>query len=554
MTESLRRAILGLFLAAAVTACSSIETTHPTLNPADKVSSRLALDISIPQSPLSEEQKILHVLNRFGYGPRPGDVERLKRTGLVSYLREQLSPETIPDPYAERQLRDFPTLTMTTSQLLEEFPDPNQKLLQAKQRGEKDPPEAKEVVPPEKRPVRILMELQEGKLIRAILSERQLQEVMADFWFNHFNVFWGKDADRWMVTSFERDAIRPHALGKFRDLLMATARHPAMLFYLDNWMSVRKDMPTGRSGQGPKGLNENYARELLELHTLGVDGGYTQKDVIEVARCFTGWTIDQPKKVGSFVFRPLTHDNGEKLVLGHRIPAGGGEGDGERVIDILTHHPSTARFIATKLVRRVVSDDPPSSLVQRVVETFERTDGDIRSVLVAIINSPEFFAAENYRAKTKTPLEFVASVVRVANGTTDGSPALVAAVANMGEPLYSAPPPTGYPDVGGPWLNSGALLKRLNLLSSLMANQLPGTRVELRPLIEDANRRDPVQVLDHLSIGLLHGQLGSESREILLQQLSKPGTIRVNLDGRLSNPDIEKMAGLVLASPEFERR
>lgn len=541
---SLRRFTVTLLLVAWVSACSGL-VNHTILSPADEVSSRPALDIHIPQSPLTEQQKILLVFNRFGYGPRPGDVDRIEKIGLPSYLRQQLSPETIPDLDVEKQLRDFPTLSMTTSQIMSEFSDPDQKL---------SPEMQKEMFPPYKRPARLLLELQEGKLIRAISSERQLQEVMVDFWFNHFNVFWGKDADRRMVTSFERDAIRPHALGTFRDLLMATARHPAMLFYLDNWMSVRKDMPQGGAGQGQRGLNENYARELLELHTLGVEGGYTQKDVIEVARCFTGWSIDQPNKIGSFVFRPLAHDNGEKVVLGHRIAPGGGERDGAEVIEILARHPSTATFIATKLVRRFVSDDPPYGLVQRVAETFKQTDGNIRSLLVTIINSPEFFAAANYRGKIKTPFEFVASAVRAANGTTDGSPALVAAVAQTGEPLYLASAPNGYPDTAGPWLNSASLLNRMNFLSSLMANQLPGVRVDLRPLLEGANRRDMSQVLDYLAIGLLHNELNSESREIILQQLTKPGIVQVNVDGRLSNPDIEKIAALILASPEFERR
>jgi uncharacterized protein (DUF1800 family) len=541
---SLRRFTVTLLLVAWVSACSVL-VNHTILSPADEVSSRPALDIHIPQSPLTEQQKILLVFNRFGYGPRPGDVDRIEKIGLPSYLRQQLSPETIPDLDVEKQLRDFPTLSMTTSQIMSEFSDPDQKL---------SPEMQKEMFPPYKRPARLLLELQEGKLIRAISSERQLQEVMVDFWFNHFNVFWGKDADRRMVTSFERDAIRPHALGTFRDLLMATARHPAMLFYLDNWMSVRKDMPQGGAGQGQRGLNENYARELLELHTLGVEGGYTQKDVIEVARCFTGWSIDQPNKIGSFVFRPLAHDNGEKVVLGHRIAPGGGERDGAEVIEILARHPSTATFIATKLVRRFVSDDPPYGLVQRVAETFKQTDGNIRLLLVTIINSPEFFAAANYRGKIKTPFEFVASAVRAANGTTDGSPALVAAVAQTGEPLYLASAPNGYPDTAGPWLNSASLLNRMNFLSSLMANQLPGVRVDLRPLLEGANRRDMSQVLDYLAIGLLHNELNSESREIILQQLTKPGIVQVNVDGRLSNPDIEKIAAIILASPEFERR
>ena len=541
----LSRMTVILLLVAWASACSGLLATYPALNPVEEGSSRPTPDIHIPQSALTEDQKILFVLNRFGYGPRPGDVERVRKIGLASYLKQQLYPDAIPDSIVENQLRDFPTLTASTPLLMSEFRDPDQKL---------SPEMQKEMFPPQSRPARLLLEMQEGKLIRAISSGRQLQEVMVDFWFNHFNVFWGKDADRRMVTSFERDTIRPFALGKFRDLLMATARHPAMLFYLDNWTSVRKDMPTGSAGQSPRGLNENYARELLELHTLGVDGGYTQKDVIEVARCLTGWSIDQPNKVGTFAFHPLAHDNGDKVVLGHRIAAGGGERDGDQVIDILAHHQSTAKFIATKLVRRFVSDDPPPDLVQRVAETFKRTDGDIRSLLVTIINSPEFFAAANHRSKVKTPLEFVASAVRVANGSTDGSPALVAAVAQMGEPLYLAFSPNGYPDVAGRWLSSAALLNRMNFLFSLMANQLPGARVDLRPLLEGANRRDAAQVLDHLSIGLLHNQLAPEHREILLQQLSKPGTIQVSLDGRLSNPDIEKIAALVLASPDFERR
>src|SRR5215813_3087446 len=306
MVSLLRWNSVTLLLAAWLSACSGIPATYPTiLSPAEEVSSRSPLYISIPQSAHTEEQKILLVLNRFGYGPRPGDVERIKKIGLVSYLREQLSPETVPDPDVERQLRDFPTLTMTTSQLMSEFPDPDQKL---------SPEMQKEMFPPEKRPARLLMELQEGKLIRAILSERQLQEVMVDFWFNHFNVDARKGAVKWMVADYERTAIRPHALGKFRDLLLATARHPAMLFYLDNWMSTRTDLvvPAGPQRGRQMGLNENYAREIMELHTLGVDGGYTQQDVVDVARAFTGWSIEKPREQGTFVFRGAAHDQGEK--------------------------------------------------------------------------------------------------------------------------------------------------------------------------------------------------------------------------------------------------
>ncbi len=363
---------------------------------------------------------------------------------------------------------------------------------------------------------------------------------MVDFWFNHFNVFAGKGAVKWMLVSYERDAIRPHALGKFEDLVLATAHHPAMLFYLDNWMSVRSDFPSRPGGKGPKGLNENYARELMELHTLGVDGGYTQKDVIEVARCFTGWTIDRPREGGGFVFRPPAHDNGEKVVLGSRIPAGGGQRDGEQVINILGRHPSTAKFIATKLVRRLVADEPPLALVARVADTFTRTDGDIRAMLVTIVTSPEFFAADTYRAKIKKPFELVASAVRAVGGTTSGSPALSRAVAQIGEPLYAYQPPTGYPDVAEAWVNTGALLNRMNFALDLTGNRYPGVRVDLGRFVSGADRRDPAQLLDRLLAGLQHDQVSPQTREVLMRQLT--------------DPDVEKIAALVLGSPEFQRR
>ncbi len=519
------------------------------------ISASSSIRISIPPSPLSEEQKILHVLNRLGYGPRPGDVERVKAMGLAAYLGQQLSPEAISDPQADRKLETLPVLSMTTADLMREFPQPNPKLLQKATKGEMSREEMMEQVPIEKRPIRIVGELQSAKLIRAIESERQLQEAMMDFWFNHFNVFAGKGPVKWMLVSYERDAIRPYALGKFRDLLLATSRHPAMLFYLDNWMSVRSDFQAARqNGKGPKGLNENYARELMELHTLGVDGGYTQKDVIEVARCFTGWTIDQPRSGGGFIFRPPAHDNGEKVVLGHRIPAGGGQRDGEQVIDILVHHPSTAKFIATKLLRRFVSDEPPPALVARAAETFTQTDGDIRAVLATIITSPEFWAADTYRAKIKKPFELVASAVRAVGGTTGGSPALARAVAQIGEPLYASQPPTGYPDVAEAWVNTGALLSRMNFALSLAQNRYPGTRVGLGRFVADADRRDPNQLLDRLLAGLLHGQVSPETRETLVQQLSDSEITRATPDDRRVNPDVEKIAALVLGSPEFQRR
>ena len=316
-------------------------------------------------------------------------------------------------------------LTASTVALVRDYPLPTPQARQRLAAGEMSRQEMMEMYPAERRPAVITAQMQAARITRAVASDRQLEEVMVDFWFNHFNVYAQKGAVRWMLPAYEREAIRPHALGRFRDLVLATARHPAMLFYLDNWLSTRADLviPGGPNAGRRMGLNENYARELMELHTLGVDGGYTQQDVIEVARCFTGWTIDRPQQGGGFVFRPLAHDRGAKRVLGQVIPAGGGQQDGERVIDILVRHPSTARFIATKLARRFVSDDPPAALVERAAATFRRTDGDIRAVLATIVTSPEFWSADAYRAKIKTPLEVVASAVRALDGRIVAGPA-----------------------------------------------------------------------------------------------------------------------------------
>ena len=406
--------------------------------------------------PVQEDEKwIVHVLNRLGYGPRPGDVERVRQMGLANYIALQLNPERIPDPVVEAKLQPLRTLTMSTQDLFAAYPQPKPEERRARQEelrrdenlrgggsgGDRGPgertvrPRALGRMDPfaggreggevaggpdrpggrqgreqrvteemqrnpaalmarmENRPAAIMIELAQAKVLRAIYSERQLQEVMADFWFNHFNVFAPKGADKWLVTSYERDVIRPYALGRFRDLLGATAKHPAMLFYLDNWMSSKEGGPTGMparpDAQGnrrrPTGLNENYARELMELHTLGVDGGYTQKDVTEVARALTGWSLERPERGGAFAYRPQMHDDGEKVVLGTRIPAGGGVRDGEMVLDMLARHPSTARFIATKLARRFVSDTPPPALVDRAARVLRETEGDIRAVVRTII-------------------------------------------------------------------------------------------------------------------------------------------------------------------------
>jgi uncharacterized protein (DUF1800 family) len=324
----------------------------------------------------------------------------------------------------------------------------------------------------------VARDLAEGKLLRAIYSNRQLDEVLADFWFNHFNIYLDKGADRYLVTGYERDVIRPHVLGKFRDLLGATAKSPAMLFYLDNWQSVGPDTQPARRAKSGRGLNENYGRELLELHTLGVDGGYTQKDVTEAARCFTGWSIDQPQRGGAFVFNKRLHDTGEKIVLGVKIPAGGGIEDGEKVLDIVARHPSTAHFIAAKLAQRFVADNPPEALVNRMAQTFQKTDGDLRAVMKTMLDSKEFWSEGAYRSKMKSPLEMVASAVRAVNGDVDYAFALVNQVAQLGQPLYRKQEPTGYSNSSQEWLNSAGLLARINFAVQLASGKVPGVKVE----------------------------------------------------------------------------
>jgi uncharacterized protein (DUF1800 family) len=337
------------------------------------------------------------------------------------------------------------------------------------------PPEVRRMITIAQGPQQVVArDLAEGKLLRAIYGNRQLEEVLVDFWYNHFNIFLDKGADRHLVTEYEREAIRPRVLGKFRDLLEATAKSPAMLFYLDNWQSVGQDARAPRRGRG---LNENYGRELLELHTLGVDGGYTQKDVTEVARCFTGWTIDQPQRGGSFAFTRRMHDAGEKVVLGVTIPAGGGIEDGQKVLDIVSRHPSTARFVSRKLAQRFVADDPPDGLVGRMAKTFMETDGDLRAVMKTMLDSKEFWSAGAFRSKMKSPFETVASSVRAVNGEVDFAFALANQVAQLGQPLYRKQEPTGYSNSSQEWLNSAGLVARMNFAVQLANNRVPGVKV-----------------------------------------------------------------------------
>ncbi len=514
-----------------------------------------------PSPPPFDEARAVHALRRLAFGPSAWELAEVRRSGVDAWVEGQLAgPGSALPPELEAKLAALPTLTMSMAELARDYP--------AKKQREQALLDGRELM----RPALINLEQSAAKVLRAVESPHQLEEVLVDFWFNHFNVSAEKGAVRWMVTSYERDAIRPHVFGRFRELLGATARHPAMLFYLDNWRSTRDGMPAlprraepedeapssslapdGEEDAEPRpGLNENYARELLELHTLGVDGGYTQQDVREVARAFTGWSLRRPRREPEFFFRRRAHDPDEKVVLGHRLPAGGGQKDGERVLDLLTRHPATARHLATKLARRFVSDTPPPALVERVAKAFLDSDGDLRTVYRALVQSPEFWAAEARGAKVKTPFEFVVSALRATGAEVTVRPRLVQSLAKMGEPLYRAPAPTGFPEVAAPWVNSGSLVARLNFSLELVSGRLPGTRVSLESLATPATPSAEGQV-EALGRALLGAPPSAETRATILAALSKRAEA-ASAEDEPGPVDVPLIAGLLLGSPEFQKQ
>ena len=429
----------------------------------------------------------------------------------------------------------------------------------------------------------VVEELSQAKLLRAIYSQRQLEEVMTDFWFNHFNVFIGKGPERLLVTNYEQQVIRPHALGKFEDLLMATAKSPAMLFYLDNWLSVGPNSmqaqgvaerpivrygPYGRPRiyRGPNrnpnnrrrntGLNENYGRELLELHTLSVNGGYSQRDVTEVAKVFTGWTIERPAEGMSFRYDPRMHEPGPKFVLGHRIKPKG-EDEGKEVLHMLATSPQTAHFISLKLAQRFVSDDPPAAVVDRMAKTFESKKGDIREVLSTLFRSPEFWADTTYRAKVKTPLEFVASAVRATGADVQDAIPLVMKLNGMGMPLYRSQPPTGYSMKADAWVNSSALLDRMNFALALTSGKVRGVSVDSGQLAGTAPApSDPNSILTLMEAKLLAADVSKQTHDSIVAQLTSPKNPGPDQNNRVQpkTPEADTIAGLLLGSPEFQRR
>jgi uncharacterized protein (DUF1800 family) len=562
-----------------------------------------------PAAPTSD-QAITHALNRLTFGPRPGDVARVKSEGLDAWIERQLNPSRIDDAGISERLARLSTLGLDSESIARDIHLParreRQRLLRENPDAAQDPqmrrpdgarPSTNETM---RRNQQIVTDLSEAKILRAVYSDRQLEEVLVDFWFNHFNVFAAKGPTRVWLGEFEREAIRPNVLGNFRTMLEAVAKSPAMLFYLDNWMNVDPasgnrnpasvrlrsldpDRATARQVrlrsldpdrasarqvrlrsldpdrasarqvrlrsldpdrasarqagplQGPlarraTGLNENYARELMELHTLGVDGGYTQQDVVNVARAFTGWGMAVPREM-SFRFDARLHDDAEKVVLGHTIKAGGGISDGQQVLDILVAYPSTAHFIAEKLARRFVSDDPPAALVARAAAKFSATHGDLRETLRVIITSPEFFAPEAYRAKVKTPLEFVVSSLRATGADVAVALPVVRELRELGMPLYLCQPPTGYDDTAATWVSSGALVSRMNFALALGGNRLRGVQI----LVESTASAPSVRAT------LLADALAGSASRGTVATIEKATTI-------------EQTVALALGSPEFQRK
>lgn len=632
----------------------------------------------IVPTPLDETQKARFVLDRLGFGARPGDVAKVQAMGVSAWIEQQLLPEGIDDAALAARLRGLDVPAMSTAELFRRYPNPTAVLRRLERSDSGDSRagrgrDGNDAQAPERdrgqrrqqlarayreigggRPQEVYLQLAADRLLRATYSERQLQEVMVDFWSNHFNVYARKNVSQWFLPAFDREVIRKHALGNFGELLLASARSPAMLFYLDNFQSVSPDanlagaMRRGRRDRSrqsdaelrdglqrrrglgaqeaderirrlrgnpdqplaqrlPDGINENYARELLELHTLGVDGGYTQQDVREVARCFTGWSIHDPRgfrafaagngddrlqrqmrrqalrlgaaadgESGTFHFNARLHDPGAKTVLGQRIAAGG-IGDGMQVIDLLARHPATARFVAGKLVVKFVSDTPSPALVGRVAAAFTRSGGDIRTTLRALFADPEFFAPQHHRAKIKTPFELVVSSLRALQADSNGRE-VQALLMDLGEPLYGYQAPTGYPDTAADWVNSGALLKRMNFAIALAGNRIPGTRVDLAQLGSASAARG---LLETGLLRWLGEAVAAATRDNLLARLQQPlpeaslaeadaedamlgsderavGSLargqRVRLQAASGDPQRIQVAALILGSPDFQRQ
>lgn len=500
----------------------------------------------VPASDLGEGNPYVTVLNRISFGPRPGEFERVKQIGIDNFVDEQLQPESIDDGALDKRLADlYPTLSMNIGELMQTYPQPRQVAPAARafkqfRLGELGLREERQQGPAE-----VIYDLQEAALMSAIFSKRQLLQVMVDFWTNHFNIDIRKNNCKWMKTVDDRQVIRKNALGKFRDLLLASAQSPAMIEYLDNRENV-------------KGVaNENYAREIMELHTLGVDGGYTQKDVQELARSFTGWTIKPPRAAlfglmdyadaGTFLFNPKQHDDASKKVLGINIPPGGGINDALKVIDALAVHPSTAQFLSQKLVRRFVSDNPPDALVQQTAQTFLQSGGDIRAVLSTILHSDEF--KNSFAQKIKRPLEFMVSAARAIDLQLQDARPFALALQMMGQGLFSLTTPDGYPDVGSAWINTNNLLARWNLTLLVATNKVPRGNVDFKSLFSGMPVSSAGDTVGYLVNFLLHRNIPNSDRQKLIDTVSPNGA-----SAAFDRNRIPELVALILSSPHFQYR
>ena len=488
---------------------------------------------------LTPRDSAFHALNRLAYGARPAEADSVARFGVMRWIERQLDPDHVSDDHLGDREREFKILDYNRADLAGRYRDATRERqrLQREAAATGDTTRMRDARPMQE--FRELGgELQQLAIVRAALSERQLREVMVDFWTNHFNVFVGKGADRFLLPSYIEETIRPRALGRFEDLLIATAQSPAMLFYLDNAQSVAPGSEPPRMrrfepNRMPRGINENYARELLELHTLGVDGGYTQQDIIEVARIFTGWSIEPPERGSGFVFRDWAHDRGEKHVFGLTFNDDGKD-EGIRLLKVLASQHATMHHVSAKLCARFVADDPPDGCIDAAVAAWQKTGGDMRAVLRAIFMSPDFWSAQAVRSKVKTPFEFVVSAVRATGVEPDDTPRLAQLVARLGEPLYQQPAPTGYAETEAHWVNSGALLARMNAAMAIAkdCSSIPANE-------------DHARLVDMIDQQLLAGTMSAHTKSVILEQLTD-----------VTDP-VQARAlavGLALGGPDFQKQ
>ena len=600
---------------------------------------------------LTERQAAAHLLSRFSYGPRVGDIDLVVKVGLEKWFQQQLDGRQ-PDAHLNKMLGNFDAINLSNSEVVTKYPQGNRVFRMALEDGviNKD-----SVNKSDRREYRAQIEAymkQKGlkpqqevfrqfiaqKILRATYTNNQLQELLTDFWFNHFNVSLNKNQCAEFVPAYERDVIRPNVFGKFEDLLLATAKSPAMLMYLDNFssMGVNEQMTTGfpakagpnaqQKAKNVKGLNENYAREVMELHTLGVDGGYTQNDVTQAARVLTGWTIypmgdraygSQMKQLadrmgqanftkrgfvrdGDFLFAANRHDTKEKVVLGKKFPAGGGYEEGVELLKMLADHPSTARFISRKIAVRFVNDNPPQALVDRMATTFTATNGDIRQVLITMVSSKEFWSKQALREKTKSPFELAISAVRSLDAEINAPYMLYTWISKMGQKMYYYQAPTGFPDKGQYWINTGALLYRMNFGLALASQKIPGVTINLAELNKNREpesaeaalkiyssiiipERDLDETIKRLTPMLNDPNLLSkvetaaakaapaesnsmmnedavlnEERQVAGKIINKPNQSGKNKSGMQSlnanNSMLAQVVGVIIGSPEFQRK